>query len=159
MTVEVARDGACEREAPLGVPALNVVGLARSVQLLQRVGAGGLQQAVAPVRNAGVGRHERLGDEARDGVDDIEGVEILAARHLRRGLQGEAAGEGPKPAEDGGVALGQQAVAPVKRCGERALTRQSGAAAPGEQAEAVVQPDEHVLAASRVQIAATAASS
>ena len=107
---------------------------------MARVEADRLQQPVAAVADAVVGRDQRLLDQARKYVGDLAPVEAVAGTHrLDRG-QFEASGEDGQAAEEDSLVVGEQLVAPLEGRLQRLLARRRGAAACAQQPEAVVQP-------------------
>ena len=76
-------------------------------------------------RDAVAGFHddERLVDERRDAVENVFGLERIAAANGFRRLEREASGEDGESAEQRLLALVEEAVAPVHRAAQRALAR------------------------------------
>ena len=85
-------------------------------------------------------RHQRLVDQARQQVQDVPGARPSRRRaHLLGRLERPAAGEHRQAGEQ--ALLGRrQVVAPVHRRPQRLVAREGGAAAPGQEAEPVVEP-------------------
>ena len=135
--------------------ARNEIALARSGELLQRIGARRFEQPVAHRVSLRLGEHQRLIDQRRQHVEDVEFVEILAAADRDGSLERESVHEDPQPPEERALALVEQVVAPIDQGAQRLLARKDVAAAAGEHPEALVEPfaqlfwAEHLHARSR----------
>src|SRR5438477_283076 len=114
-------------------------------ELLYRVSAGGLEQAVAGNSRAGVGDDQRARHQLRQQVDDRELVDTLVGGDPRSRLDGEAAGEDRETAQHDALGFRKHVVAPVERRAQRLLTRQRGTRSAREQSEAITQTSIDLL--------------
>ena len=92
---------------------------------------------------------ERCRPAPRGGRATSHGRAVVADG--RRALRRHAAGEDREPLGERALGVGQQVPAPVDDGAQRAVARQRGAAAAGEQPEAVVEPRGDLSARHRAQ--------
>ena len=97
------------------------------------------------MRVAGTGNHQRTQDQLAEDVDYCVVVDRGIARDGGRRLQREPTGEGRNTPQHRALFLGEQIEAPIERRAKRLLSRQRGAAAIGEQPEAVIDPRMNLL--------------
>ena len=109
------------------------------MQLLEGIGAGGLEQAV-------LGHTPPTSAATRDFDTRFTmlsttsaGEHSPTADHVGGGIEREAAGEDGKAAQQHAFAHGQEVVAPVQRGPQGLVARQRRAATVGQQAKTIVQ--------------------
>ena len=118
--------------------------LATGVELFARVLADRLQHPVAAVFLLLLQHHQRLLHQRADQVEHVERVDRLGtANRLGRG-EVEAADEYTEPLQQALLFVVEKVVGPVHQRAQRLLPGLQGAGAPGEQLEAVLQPDVDV---------------
>ncbi len=143
---EALRVGAIGEGEELGeVPLPRGLRLSRLDQALLSVLAHGLEQTVAGIRAAlALHHHQRLVDQAREQVHDLELVRRLA-RHPGRRFQRPPTREHREPPEQT-LLLGRElVVAPLDRRPQGLVPRHRGPAAAGQQAEAIIQPGSDLI--------------
>ena len=124
--------------------------LARPLGLLLGVLADRLEHP--PARRAGsADAEQRAVDERAEQVEDLVGVHAVAGAHRLDRVERRAGGEHGEPPGEPPLGLAQEVPAPVDDRAQRPLTARRGAAAPGEQAEAVVQAVGELLERHRPQ--------
>ena len=96
-------------------------------------------------KRAPVAFDERLVDQPRDEVDDLAARDRAAGADVLGRLEGEAAGEDRQPAEEQALLAVEQVVAPLDGGAQGLLARARGAAAGGEDVEAVAQAGGDLL--------------
>ena len=131
------------------MPARNRGQLAAFGQLLERIAARRLEQAIAGDGAADIRRDQRLRHEIDDAVDDLRGAGLIFARRRDRGLQGEAAGKNGQATQHQARAVVEQVMAPIERGAQRLMSRQRGAPTAGEQLKTVVEARRQRLQAER----------
>ena len=102
--------------------------------------ADGLQQPVAQGSPGWLRPDEALVRQRAEQVGDVEDLEVAEAAHRLGGVQVEALGEHRQPPQQRLLGPGQQRIGPLDRRPQGLLPLQRGAAAPGQQPEALVQP-------------------
>ena len=118
-----------ERALNIGrVTARDRLRFARVDQLLHGIGARGIQQAIAPRCAIGLRRHQRLGHELLQRIDDAIGRGTLFRGDCDRPLEREGAGEDGESLKHCAFALADQAklqssVAPSVCCRGGAVRR------------------------------------
>jgi hypothetical protein len=113
-------------------------GFAGIAQLLERIGARGLEEPQARL-GPGLGDHERLVHQRAEAFQRLPHVERVVGAHLLRAFRGEAAREDTEAAEYRLLALIEQAVAEVERPAQRLVSAQREARPAGEHVEALVE--------------------
>ncbi len=83
---------------------------------------------------------QRLVDQRGEQVGDVTGRELVVGAHRRRAVPDGAGGKDREPLDQPALGVRQQLPAPLDDGVQRAVPRQCGAAAAGQQPEAVVQP-------------------
>ena len=112
--------------------------LSQRPELPAGVFANGLQH---PITVSALDRHDqRLGDEAIQSVEDLVRCKGFAGRHRFGCRECPSAGKYGQACEQHLLDRLQQIVAPIDQRAKRLVARQSGAAAAGQQGEAVVEP-------------------
>ena len=115
------------------------VRLAGFAELLQRVLAHRLQEAISrPVLDV-FGHHERLVDEQGELIEDLIALDVMASADRLRGVEVEPAHEDRQSPKQRLLGLGQQRVRPIHRGAQRLLATHRRPSAAGEKAEAVVK--------------------
>ena len=120
--------------------ARNQIALVRIFELLGGIGARRFEQPVAHRVTLRLGQHQRLIDQRRQHVEDVELVKALITSDRNCPLKREAADEDPQPPEEHALALVEQVVTPVNERAQRLLARQHVAPAAGEHAKTLVEP-------------------
>ncbi len=139
----------CPREELFAVPAAQGLGFAGRFQELDRELADGLEHCEARlVRGAADAPDEALIDERGEGVEDVQTV--LSADGLRV-LQRPAAREDGQPREQPALGFVEQAVAPLERRAQRALSVGQVLSAADEQVERLVEPAVHRLGSEQLR--------
>src|SRR5439155_27353253 len=114
-------------------------------ELFDRVGERRFEQAITRMRVAGAGNHQRAQDQLPEAVDHREVIDPGIASDLGRRLQREPTCEGRDAPQNRALFLVEQVETPIERRAKRLLSRQRGAAAIGEQPEAVIDPRMNLL--------------
>ena len=127
-------------EIPVAVAGVDRRCLGGLGQALLRVVADRLEHAIARLARRRFGQEQRLVDEPLEEVEHLVGDDGAAGRHRLGRLEGERPREHREPGEQRALGVGQQVEAPVHGGAKRPMTRQCRAAAPGQQAEAMVEP-------------------
>ena len=120
-----------------GVTAGDFLEFSRALQLLQGVEACGVEQAILSGFAARIRRHQRFGDKVRNTVENLRGTGIGSDGD--RCFQRKLAGEDAQPTQYRALCFRKQLIAPVERCTERLMPRQSRSPAARQKPEAVVE--------------------
>src|SRR5439155_9224617 len=94
---------------------------------------------------------QRLVHQTNQEVRDVGPLDPPTKAHLLGGLQGPPATEHGESSQDGPFFFGQQVVRPVDERLQRLLPGQGRAAAPGEEAEPVVETIEDLVYRQRAE--------
>ncbi|MGW0949591.1 hypothetical protein ACWD4O_44665 [Streptomyces sp. NPDC002623] len=153
----VVRDPLGEAAVEVAVQHADAFPLTGLGELLRAVLADGLQQPVARPALAFGDEDDGLGDQTIEEIEDVcagdpvhAGLGDPCADALGR-LQAEAAGEHRQPVPQQPLGGRAQLMAPVDECPQGPLPGAGGAAAAGEQGEAVLQTVRHLFDGERAQ--------
>ena len=139
----------CQAQEPVAVPIADSRDLRRVDEAVLPVLTQCLQESETLLTALQLNLHQRLGDELRQQVEDLELVDSRASAHCLGCLQRPASCEHGQPTEHDSLGLGEQIVAPVEQGPQGLMARHCRPTPCGEQAEAIVQVVGNLLGRQR----------